>query len=569
MGPRLLPLSFSFARLDGAAGGSRPPPWAWLGGRLGAAPAGGGAPGRCSVESGLQRRGGAWRRALALQRADRADRRARYELVASSPMPRVEVRSTQARTADPFGDAAGRAAATAAAIARQRAAVGAREAPAALAYDAEGVLLCVATREGRLSAYNHAELAAAGVCPEGGDPIRPLVEVRARGGGGWRAVRWNPANQNEVCAAQRSAGRLCVYDLAYCNDAPTQVLVTPRADGPANVFGGGGSGSSLRVQSAAMSTFEDMAWLEAGARYHCGAATRDGTVLLWDRRAGARPVAMLSAAGDSSRASPLRALNALRLDGLTGGQLVHAGTAGGFIRTWDVRAAKGGVGGSGGGFVGRGGGAGAASHALLASYPVTTGAQALVDEQLWRRCGERTRRGGDEPPRVPTKAGVCDLPAPPPRAQTRAEELVFVCSDGALGVLNTRTGDVAGSTADLGDHTGVSTPARARRAAVVDAGRTLALPRAFAGDPNAREAPRYELYFLTIDAGGSLADAAVPCMLPSAAVVCAGHPLTDEVAVATDDGRLLVYGPRHDGICEQQRDDEVMKEAMASQGRGD
>ena len=413
----------------------------------------------------------AYRRALAAARCARAELRARYALFGGAHLPHVGTAPGGA-TSSTAGAGVSNMWATAEEIAAARNSPRqVRETPTAMAYDDTGVLLAVGTRDGRLAVYNHTtlvghaaaalaarnELAAASslaaaadadasrsLRPEGiaaagvggsagGDreamaahkrlayaPPAPLVELSSRGGE-WSALRWNPRNENEVVLSARTSGRVCVYDLAYCKTTPTQMLVAPSASAAGNAGGAGGSGAASSARA-----FEDVACLAPGGAYDVAAATRDGTVLLWDRRAGPRPVTtLLGPGGRANRLGPLRALGCVRLDGATGGTIVYAGTRGGRVLTWDVRKSGGsqvssmqqprgksllsaattvGGGPRRGGRVGSGLGGGV--HALLSVWEASD------------------------------NSAVCALPVPAASgAHVHAAELPYVLTNGEVGIL--------------------------------------------------------------------------------------------------------------------------------------
>eukprot|EP00793_Prasinoderma_coloniale_P001912 PRCOL_00007275-RA len=471
-----------------------------------------------------------------------------------------------------------------------------RETPTAMAYDDTGVLLAVGTRDGRLAVYNHTtlvghaaaalaarnELAAAsslaaaadadasrslraeGIAgagvggSAGGDreamaahkrlayaPPAPLVELSSRGGE-WSALRWNPRNENEVVLSARTSGRVCVYDLAYCKTTPTQMLVAPSASAAGNAGGAGGSGAASSARA-----FEDVACLAPGGAYDVAAATRDGTVLLWDRRAGPRPVTtLLGPGGRANRLGPLRALGCVRLDGATGGTIVYAGTRGGRVLTWDVRKSGG---------------------SQVSAMPQPRGKSLLSAATT---VGGGPRRGG----RVGSGLGggvhallsvweasdnsaVCALPVPAASgAHVHAAELPYVLTNGEVGILGRDdSGGITKLAWEAGDAVG-SAP-RSRTPALCDGGRTLALTRSAAHvgalQPEAQasaSATLSELAFLSLDlppGERSLGIAAAPVTLPAQAAQVAAHPLTDEVCVGTDDGMLLMLRQE----CSRDNDD--------------
>ncbi|CAK9227986.1 unnamed protein product [Sphagnum troendelagicum] len=179
-------------------------------------------------------------------------------------------------------------------------------------FDAQGVYLASVSSNGCLSIHDFEAL----YCMAGGsqaDEAKPIVHIDTRHK--LEAIKWNPANQEEVACVASGSHKLYIYDIAKVSSTPQQVLCV----------------KSPRNQNGQPGALFDLCYFrfEQDRVLACG---NENKVHLWDRRTGKLPSLSLQApagAGD---------LNSLELS--NDEQLVFAGCEGGHVFLWDFRGGR-------------------------------------------------------------------------------------------------------------------------------------------------------------------------------------------------------------------------------------
>ncbi|KAF5770234.1 putative transcription factor WD40-like family [Helianthus annuus] len=182
----------------------------------------------------------------------------------------------------------------------------------ALEFDAKGIYLASVTRVGCLTVHEFESL----YCQSNGsgaeeDQGKHLLHIQLHSA---NAVRWNPANQNEVACTSLRNNEVLIFDIGYASSEPTEVL---RKRSAVSVHG-----SSVRLGLSDIALSNDEARVLA--------SDTCGVISIWDRRASNRPQSGLTT-------NATYGLTSIQLDE---NQCVIGASKSGFIYIWDLRGGR-------------------------------------------------------------------------------------------------------------------------------------------------------------------------------------------------------------------------------------
>lgn len=185
----------------------------------------------------------------------------------------------------------------------------------ALEFDRQGIYLTSVTRSGCLTVHDFESLYCCSnqhVPRLEEDEGKHLLHISLSNS--IDAVRWNPANQDEVACTSLSHNEVHIFDIGYISSEPTEVL---RKRPTVTVHG-----SSVRKGLTDIALFNDDTRVLASDT--CGA------INIWDRRAGNFPQTGLTTNANSS-------LTSIQLNG---DQCVYGASKSGYIYVWDLRGGR-------------------------------------------------------------------------------------------------------------------------------------------------------------------------------------------------------------------------------------
>ncbi|KAL4576885.1 hypothetical protein LXL04_012985 [Taraxacum kok-saghyz] len=184
----------------------------------------------------------------------------------------------------------------------------------ALEFDKQGIYLASVTRSGCLTVHDFESLYCQSNQPALNpkeDESKQLLHISLSNS--IDAVRWNPANQDEVACTSLSHNEVHIFDIGYISSEPTEVL-RKRPTVTVHV-------SSVRKGLTDIALLDDTRVLASDT---CGA------ISIWDRRAGDLPQTGLTTNLNSS-------LTSIQLNG---DQCVYGASKSGFIYIWDLRGGR-------------------------------------------------------------------------------------------------------------------------------------------------------------------------------------------------------------------------------------
>lgn len=191
-----------------------------------------------------------------------------------------------------------------------------REGITGLEFDSKGIYLASVTKSGCLTVLDFETLYCSVYGPYSDlceDETKCLLHICTSKP--FDVVRWNPANQDEVCCVSRNHNTVFIYDIGYLSSEPIEVLEKrlPKYSQPESWNG---------LSEIAFASTDKSRLLASGL---------DGSIYIWDRRLSNLPCVRLS----SSSQSPL---NSIEVD--IEDRIVFGANQQGIIDTWDLRGGR-------------------------------------------------------------------------------------------------------------------------------------------------------------------------------------------------------------------------------------
>ncbi|XP_020592802.1 uncharacterized protein LOC110033227 isoform X2 [Phalaenopsis equestris] len=191
-----------------------------------------------------------------------------------------------------------------------------REGISGLEFDSKGIYVASVTKSGCLTVLDFETLYCSvygpysSLCEDKTKCVLHICTSRPLD-----AVRWNPANQDEICCVSRSNNMVHLYDIGYVSTDPIEVLE---------------KGKLKFSLPEAFNGLSDIAFASAD-KSRLLASGLDGAIYIWDRRLSNLPCQRLN----SSFQSPL---NSIELD--IEDRIIFGANQQGIICAWDLRGGR-------------------------------------------------------------------------------------------------------------------------------------------------------------------------------------------------------------------------------------
>ncbi|KAI0501673.1 hypothetical protein KFK09_016618 [Dendrobium nobile] len=191
-----------------------------------------------------------------------------------------------------------------------------REGISGLEFDSKGIYVASVTKSGCLTVVDFENLYCSvygpysSLCVDESKCVLHICTSKSLD-----AVRWNPANQDEVCCASRKHSSVLLYDIGYVSSEPIEVFEKGKLNfSVPEAFNG--------LSDIAFASTDKSRLLASGL---------DGSIYIWDRRLSNLSCLSLS----SSSKSPL---NSIELD--IEDRIVFGANQQGIIYAWDLRGGR-------------------------------------------------------------------------------------------------------------------------------------------------------------------------------------------------------------------------------------
>ncbi|XP_010928465.1 uncharacterized protein [Elaeis guineensis] len=194
----------------------------------------------------------------------------------------------------------------------------AREGISGLEFDMKGFYLASVTKSGCLTVHDFETLYCTTYGPASSlleDEVKPLLHISTYLP--LNAVRWNPANQDEVACASRQSDKIMLFDIGYISSEPIEVFEK-------------GKSKSSRHNCALYNGLSDVAFASSD-KSRLLAAGLDGAIYIWDRRQSNLPCLELTSNSQSQ-------INSIVLD--LEDRIVFGASKHGTIYAWDLRGGR-------------------------------------------------------------------------------------------------------------------------------------------------------------------------------------------------------------------------------------